>query len=325
MAVEKFASLDKKMSAKEWSTIWSGEIKPGDWGNSRCEEIDRLELDIHLKDEAWAGTNDALDLVILGEFIGKTSHSIHMGRDMNRGWRHREKIPMSSLNNGQSTFTGARHITGLELRSASGDRIKLEIPKLTRRPSRLSLGIKVTAKCANSSAKALIDRKWESINQWVEADKQSYGKIWYGAIKGKDWSWRPPCYEFDELKVAFHLVDAAWAGTDGRIEVNFNLNGPRTKLAENPNRNHRDTVNIDLATVFNKKVISVDEIKVFDIWTGTNEIYVDSLQLFARCAKSGKQAVFNRYKSLDTKMVSSSLSLDSVWTGKVDPTGWEAK
>ncbi|KAK8912853.1 hypothetical protein VCV18_012195 [Metarhizium anisopliae] len=310
MSVDKFSGLDAKMSAKEWNTIWSGEIKPEDWGTTRCDKIDRLELEIQLRDKAWAGTDDALDLIILGEFIGKTSHTIHMGQDMNRGWRHTEKIPMSSLN-GPSTFTGASDITGLELRSAAGDQIKLQ-------------SIKVTAKCANSPTEALIDHKWESINQWVKAEKESYGTIWQGAIEAKDWSWRPPCYEFDELKVAFHLVDAAWAGTDGLIQVTFDFDGPKTTLADNPNRDHRATIDINLDTVFGKKVISVDQVKFIDIWTGTDQIYIDSIQLLARCAKSGKQAVFDRYKDLDTKMSSSS-GFNSVWVGQVNGTGWEAK
>ncbi|EFY95053.1 heat-labile enterotoxin IIB, A chain [Metarhizium robertsii ARSEF 23] len=307
---DKFAGLNQKMSAKEWNTIWSGEIKPEDWGTTRCEQIDRLELEIQLRDRAWAGTDDALDLIILGEFIGKTSHTIHMGQDMNRGWRHTEKIPMSSLN-GPSTFTGASDITGLELRSAAGDQIKLQ-------------SIKVTAKCAGSPTEALIDHKWESINQWVKAEKESYGTIWQGAIEAQDWSWRPPCYEFDELKVAFHLVDAAWAGTDGLIQVKFDFDGPKTTLAENPNRDHRATIDINLDTVFGKKVISVDQVKLIDIWTGTDQIYIDSIQLLGRCAKSGKQAVFDRYKDLDTKMSSSS-GFTSVWVGEVGFTGWEAK
>ncbi|KAH0592457.1 hypothetical protein MHUMG1_09844 [Metarhizium humberi] len=272
---DKFAGLDEKMSAKEWNTIWSGEIKPEDWGTTRCEQIDRLELEIQLRDKAWAGTDDALDLIILGEFIGKTSHTIHMG---------------------------ASDITGLELRSAAGDQIKLQ-------------SIKVTAKCADSPTEALIDHKWESISQWVKAEKESYGTIWHGAIEAKDWSWRPPCYEFDELKVAFHLVDAAWAGTDGLIQVKFDFDGPKTTLADNPNRDHRATIDINLDTVFGKKVISVDQVKLIDIWTGTDQIYIDSIQLLGRCAKSGKQAVFDRYKDLDTKMSSSS-GFTSVWVGE---------
>ncbi|PHH86286.1 hypothetical protein CDD83_10467 [Cordyceps sp. RAO-2017] len=211
VTMTKFSNLDKKMSTPdELAQIWSGDIKRSDWDDQSCDEIDSLEVYIRIKDEAWAGTDGTLKLVILGRNLGHSSHSIRLGQDMNRAWQHTETIRMSHLNgNDPSAFTGAAHITGLELRSVSGDEIKLQ-------------SIKVLAKCADSDAEAVVDHKWDSIDRWVKPDKGDYGKIWFGAIEANDWSWRPPCFEFDELKVAIHITDERWAGTDGQIDVGFN-------------------------------------------------------------------------------------------------------
>ncbi|RDA93437.1 hypothetical protein CP533_2630 [Ophiocordyceps camponoti-saundersi (nom. inval.)] len=84
ITMEKFNNLNQKMRSEDkWGRIWSGSVQTKDWeARKPCNDLVHLEVEMRLADEAWAETKDAIDLVIRGESLGRSSESFRIGNDV---------------------------------------------------------------------------------------------------------------------------------------------------------------------------------------------------------------------------------------------------
>ncbi|KID82153.1 hypothetical protein MAJ_11366, partial [Metarhizium majus ARSEF 297] len=85
---------------------------------SACN-LDYIDVDVLLADESWAGTDHMMDLVVHGKFAKSASEPIRLGSDVDRGWRHTQRINLQKEFNAETI--SIKSINGLQLWSGKDE------------------------------------------------------------------------------------------------------------------------------------------------------------------------------------------------------------